>query len=91
MVVVADTSPLIYLSRVGALKLLHALFGEIIVPRAVWTEVVEQRTAAPGLDALKSANWLRVVDREWPGLDLGLDAGETAAILLAESLQADLL
>lgn len=91
MVVVADTSPLIYLSRVGALGLLHTLFGEVVVPRAVWTEVVEQRTAAPGLDALKSADWLRVVDRVWPGLDLGLDAGETAAILLAESLQADLL
>ena len=91
MVVVADTSPLIYLSRVGALNLLHDLFGEVVEPRAVWVEVVEQRTAAPGLDALKSAEWLRVVDREWPGVDLGLDVGETAAILLAESLQADLL
>lgn len=91
MVVVADTSPLIYLSRVGALNLLHDLFGEVIVPRAVWTEVFEERTAAPGLDTLKSADWLRVVDREWPVLDLGLDAGETAAILLAESLQADVL
>lgn len=91
MVVVADTSPLVYLSRVGALGLLHTLFGEVVVPRAVWTEVVEQRTAAPGLDALRIANWLRVVDQELPVLDLGLDAGETAAILLAESLQADLL
>jgi hypothetical protein len=91
VVVVADTSPLIYLSRVGALGLLHTLFGEVVVPRAVWTEVVEQRTAAPGLDALRIANWLRVVDQELPVLDLGLDAGETAAILLAESLQADLL
>ena len=91
MVVVADTSPLIYLSRVGALGLLHTLFGEVVVPRAVWTEVVEQRTAAPGLDALRVANWLRVVDQELPVLDLGLDAGGTAAILLAESLQADLL
>ncbi len=91
MVVVADTSPLIYLSRVGALGLLHVLFGEVVVPRAVWTEGVEQRTAAPGLDALKRAEWLRVVDREWPTLDLGLDPGETAAILLAESMNADLL
>lgn len=91
MVVVADTSPLIYLSRVGALGLLHVLFGEVVVPRAVWTEVVEQRTVAPGLDALKSADWLRVVDRELPALELGLDPGETAAILLAEVLNAELL
>ena len=91
MVVVADTSPLIYLSRVGALGVLHVLFGEVVVPRAVWTEVVEQRTAAPGLDAIKRAEWLRVVDREGPALDLGLDPGETEAILLAESLDADLL
>ena len=50
-----------------------------------------QRPSAPGLDALKSARWIRVIDSELPTTDLGLDPGETAAILLAEGLQADLL
>jgi uncharacterized protein len=91
VVVVADTSPLIHLSRVGVLDLLNVLFGEVVVPRAVWAEVVDQRRSAPGLDALKSARWIRVIDSALPTTDLGLDPGETAAILLAEGLHAELL
>jgi len=89
-VVVADSSPLIYLSRVGVLDLLSAVFGDLVVPRAVWNEVVERRPSAPGLDALRQASWIRVVDSSLPQIDLGLDPGETAAILLAHE-QARLL
>ena len=91
MLVVADSSPLIYLSRVGVLHVLAVLFGDVIVPRAVWEEAVETRPSAPGIDTLRQASWLRVVDNPSPQLDLGLDLGETAAILVAESLHADLL
>ena len=91
MLVIADSSPLIYLSRVGALHLLPALFDEVVVPAAVWDEAVERRPSAPGSDALHQAPWLRVVDDPSLELGLGLDPGETAAILLAESLRADLL
>lgn len=91
MLVVADSSPLIYLSRVGVLHILPALFGDIIVPRVVWNEVVERRPSAPGIERLREATWLRVVDNPSPSVDLGLDPGETAAILVAESLHADLL
>ena len=91
MLVVADSSPLIYLSRVGAIHLLPALFDEVVVPRAGWDEAVERRPSAPGISALLQASWLRVVDDPSIELDLGLDPGETAAIILAESLRADLL
>jgi predicted nucleic acid-binding protein len=91
VLVVADSSPLIYLSRVGLLSLLPALFDEVVVPRAVWDEAVERRPSAPGIDAFQQAPWLRVVDDPSRELDLGLDPGETAAILLAASLRADLL
>jgi predicted nucleic acid-binding protein len=91
VLVVADSSPLIYLSRVGALHLLQALFEDVVVPRAVWDEAVERRPSAPGVDALRQARWLRVVDEPSPQSDLGLDPGETAAIIVAESLRADLL
>ena len=91
MVVVADSSPLIYLSRLGVLDLLAVVFGDVVVPRAVWNEVVERRPSAPGLDALRQATWIRVVDGPSPLVDIGLDPGETAAILLAEELRADLL
>jgi len=91
VLVVADSTPLVYLSRVGILHVLAALFGDVIVPRTVWNEAVERRPSARGIDALRLASWLRVVDDPSPEVDLGLDPGETAAILVAETIQADLL
>lgn len=91
MLVVADSSPLIYLSRVEVLHVLPALFGQVVVPRTVWEESVNQRPAAPGIGTLREARWIRVVDDPSPQVDIGLDPGETAAILVAESFHADLL
>lgn len=62
MLVVADSSPLIYLSRVGLLHVLAALFGEVVVPQIVWNEVVERRPSAPGIDALREAADLLLID-----------------------------
>ena len=45
MVVVADSSPLIYLSRVGVLDLVATLFGDVVVPRAVEESVVRRAWA----------------------------------------------
>jgi predicted nucleic acid-binding protein len=91
VVVVADSTPLIYLSRVGALDVLATLYGEVLIPAAVHDEIVQKRASAPGVDALRQATWLRIADTEPPQMDLGLDPGETAAILLAAQLRADLL
>lgn len=91
MLVVADGSPLVYLCRLGVLELLATAFGEVVVPVRVWEEVVNARPDAPGVSALRSAAWLRVDRRELPEVNLGLDPGETAAILLAEALHADVL
>jgi predicted nucleic acid-binding protein len=91
VIVIADSSPLIYLSRVGALDILRLLYGEVLVPSVVWTEVVGMRPNAPGAEAVRAATWLRIPDVEPDPVDLGLDPGESAAILLAEALHADLL
>ena len=61
------------------------------MPRAVWDEAVGRRPTAPGIAGLQQASWIRIVDDPSPSVDLGLDPGETAAILVAESLHADLL
>ena len=91
MVVVADSSPLIYLSRAGVLSVLASVYGDVVVPQAVWDEVVARRPSAPGVEAIRQAHWIRVDNRELPLADLGLDPGETAAILLAEAVHADVL
>jgi len=45
VLVVADSSPLIYLSRVRLLHILAALFGEVVVPRTEWNEAPETLVA----------------------------------------------
>jgi uncharacterized protein len=96
VIVVADTTPLLYLSRIGRLEVLHAMHGEVIVPETVWRELVVARPAARGVAELLATPWIRVnAEVERAGLDselaLALDPGEAAAIGLAELLHADRL
>ncbi len=39
MIVISDTTPLNYLVLIGQQGLLARLFGHVIIPRAVWTEL----------------------------------------------------
>ncbi|MEB3760630.1 MAG: hypothetical protein GSR81_07285 [Desulfurococcales archaeon] len=39
-IVVSDSSPLIHLSQIGRLNLLKEFFGELLIPPAVYREVV---------------------------------------------------
>ncbi len=59
IVVVADSGPLIALSRIQALDLLPQLFGNVLVPVAVWNEVT-QGTAAhrSGAAEVRAAAWI---------------------------------
>ncbi len=51
MTVVSDASPLINLARIGQLDLLRQLYGTMLLPEAVWQEVVVdgagQRSISP--------------------------------------------
>jgi predicted nucleic acid-binding protein len=56
-IVIADTTPLFYLHRVGCLDLLQKLYGQITVPRAVVEELREggkQGEDVPQLPAHRS-------------------------------------
>ena len=90
MIVVADTSPPLHLGRIGRLDLLPAVVGRVTVPRTVWGELVHAGTRPDVVASLEAASWIDVVD-DPVSQDLGLDPGETAAILLAERARADAL
>ncbi len=95
--VVADTSPLIALARIGELDLLRRLYGRVAVPAAVEAELAigSDRPGARMLEAALVAGWLSVqpVSDRAPGPDLSLllGPGEAEAIVLAEERQARLL
>jgi uncharacterized protein len=93
MTVVADASPLIALARIGRLDLLRTVFGGLLLPDAVWREVVAAGLDKAGSATVMQANWIerrRVADTGLVRLlmrDLG--AGEAEAIVLARETGAD--
>ncbi len=92
--IVADTGPLIALSRMSRLDLLPQLFGEVLVPQAVVAELCldEPRCGVADLAAaVSTAGWLSSVKSAGAPTIAGLDAGESAAICLAQSLGCPLL
>lgn len=94
MIAVADTSPLCYLIFIAEVDVLPKLFSKVVVPMAVISELLHED--AP--DAVRAwvANlppWVTVQEnpiRSTAGLEK-LQAGEQAAILLAESINAELI
>lgn len=96
MIVVSDTSPLRYLTAVGGTEWLQLLFGEVACPPEVIAECLH-RSAPLELRAWASSppSWLRIdaVSATTNSLGFGvvLGSGETAALLLAREIKADLL
>lgn len=98
-IVVADAGPLIGLARIDRISLLTTLYGPVIVPETVLEElrVDSDRPGARGLaDALATGLIeARALPKDCtPDLDrlsLVLDAGEAAAIMLAQALSCRFL
>ncbi|HVT60181.1 MAG TPA: DUF3368 domain-containing protein [Thermoanaerobaculia bacterium] len=96
MKVVSDTSPIHYLILIDEVALLAKLFGRVLIPPAVRAELLHP--AAPASvrqQILQRPPWLDEVTHfsraSLPPLLVDLDPGERDAILLAESISADLV
>lgn len=95
MIVLSDSGPLIALSKINYLYILSEFFNDIVIPQAVWTEVVEKGKGRPGCKEVKDANWILI--NEVKNI-LGIEAlkheigiGESETIILAKELNADLV
>jgi predicted nucleic acid-binding protein len=93
-VIVADTSPILYLHLIREIELLPALFHEIHLPVEVHNELCHPQ-APPALRAwaLAKPSWLLIASAPilFDSETASLDYGERAAIALAEFLLADLI
>lgn len=93
MKVVVNSTPLIAFSLVGRIDLLQQLFTEIIVPGAVYDEVVTYGLGRAGTNVVAQATWITVVaptvKTTLEPLLLGLDPGEMEVLLLAQELAPD--
>jgi uncharacterized protein len=95
--VVSNSSPLIALARVGQLKLLASFYRRILIPAEVHHEVTVAGRGLAGAEEVQKARWIEVASPEVPPdpslvqVCRNLGAGERGVILLARSLQADLV
>lgn len=86
-VVVSDTSPIHYLVLIEAEQLLGRLFLEVLVPSAVAKELSHPKTPLLVREWIHvPPPWLKISALRSLARPLGLDAGETEAILLAQEL-----
>jgi len=94
MIAVADTSPLCYLILIGEIDLLFKLFGQVLVPQSVLAELLHpDAPVAVRSWASHLPSWITAKEEPnlvVPGLEK-LQAGERAAILLAESMKANII
>lgn len=96
MKVISNASVLIGLSSIGMLFLLRERFPEgILVPEAVWREVVDEGAERSGAQEVSAANWIKVQKVKDKGmvrlLRVELDEGEADTIALAHEMNANLV
>ena len=87
----ADTSPLVYLFRIGKLGLLHALFDRVLVAEAVTEELARGRVEGAKVPDPSDYRWITHAQpgvRDVPERLMNFGAGEREAILLALEGQA---
>jgi len=86
---VCNTSPIQYLHQIGELEVLPALYGKILVPRAVLEEIGAGREAGVSLPDVGMLTWIEVREVEptpWP-IPRDIHRGEAEVIALARSLE----
>ncbi len=95
MTVVADSSPLVILTKLGCFDLLNRLFPRLYISAAVHDEVVIAGAGLPGASEVSQAEWIEVKALQNPALlysaqrKYGLGPGEMSTILLAKELGAN--
>jgi len=90
----SNATPLIYLAKIGKLDLLKELFGEILIPKEVWNEVVEKgkrlgRKDAYAVEKAIVEGWIKVVAADPFEMPIELDKGEEEALSLAKQLKLE--
>ena len=86
MLVVSDSSPLIFLSKINKLNLLQKLFKEIIIPQEVFDEITSKNSEE--VLHFKSFDFFKVIKPK-KILEFGLGRGEQAAISLGLEKKAE--
>ena len=105
MPAISDTSPLIWLAKVGKITLLRDLFGEVIIPQEVYIEAVEKGLQYGFADAQTikeciNVGWIKISKLTSKDQSIlhkisehapEIHSGETQAVVLAREMKLLLL
>jgi len=93
--IIANSGPIISFARADYLYLLKETVKELIIPNAVFEDIVVKGRGKPGAEAVKEAVWIKrkeAKDKNKVGkLSERLGEGESEAIVLAQELESILL
>lgn len=95
MTVVADSSPLVILAKLGCFDLLNKLFRRLDISAEVYHEVVVAGAGLPGATEVANAKWVEVrnlqnqADLLAAQQNYALGVGELSTILLGKELHAN--
>ncbi len=98
MIFVSDTSPITNLAAINQLNLLQRLYTRLIIPTAVYDEMVRVDKLVPDAVEVQTLPWIQTQIvaasqqvRVFRESQENIDLGEAEAIILALELKADLL
>ncbi len=97
MIVISDTTPIISLLKANHLELLEKLYGNVLIPEAVYQELISNPAYEKEAEIVKMAKFLSSVTVENKKTVralrnvTGLDIGESEALILYDEQKADLL
>jgi predicted nucleic acid-binding protein len=93
--VVVNTTPLIALSHIGQLDILKKMYGEILIPNAVYNELSAKPDSICKIEVDNSKDWIRVEEIKnqmaKSMYKTQLHEGEVEVMILAQEVNADLV
>ena len=93
--VIVNTTPLIALCHVGQLDILKKIYGEILIPQAVYRELSEKKDSVCKKQVDDSLNWIHVENiKDQMAKSMfktQLHDGEVEVMILAKEKNADLV
>lgn len=97
MIVVSDATPIISFLKINRLDILGKLFGEVLLPEAVYEELTLNQFFLEEAEQVKSCEFFKrvsVSNNNAVGMLMritGLDLGESEAIIYSDENKSDLL
>lgn len=97
MIVVSDATPIISFLKINRLDILGKLFGEVLLPEAVYEELTLNQFFLEEAEQVKSCEFFKrvsVSNNNTVGMLMritGLDLGESEAIVYSDENKSDLL